>query len=1085
MRKWLLEDVKLAIKYVTLTSQRNFISTCLTKKICPRDIQNKAANLRTRNNKPDKVIEKNILKMRLKTANQEVTKTIKQWNKTTKQIETSQIDLPIKQTHRIIKSTEMDRIRHIEKKKKFNKVRWLLNEQQHRTKQVPNTYMDVILTDAALRELYGDQQINHQVYANIPVTKPMIELLKLPSGFRIYNSVDKHNMEVQTEITASTQRWSSTEHEQEPDESLEQRQTRLDNERDQTKIHTTNSIDFSRVRPTSLKHNKVLYLPTASNQRTETKIQDQKNETMDTVNKYISKQIETPTNLTREEAQGRKEILKGIKESGWMLYTTDKSGKLVLDTKDNFLKSMLPHYQGEPTVTIEEIDKAGEHLNNVSRALTRILNIGENIDKAKRCSDTLIVKQPTIPALEGMRKDHKTNYNMTEGPPLRPLLAANQAPNAPLSNILSIFLKGIGNELAQGTMTEAINSEEVCRNSADTNDQVQQNPNISTTQHQQTTQRVLASMDVVGLYPNITKLMAKQAVQQAISQSTLEMKSIDKEILVKYIALTSTRQEIHDVNLQNQVPVPNSRTSLNSWMKSPKTTQFSTYQPIENDQQLKSAMALALGDMVQQAMNNHYFKIGDNIYRQSDGSAIGSDLSGEVARIYMLLWDLMFKDKLQSLDLSRDLYVRYVDDILMSMIRISRGLKYDPSTNTLINDPDVNNNPVHEDQYTFNIIKDVANSIHPNIQMEVDTPSNHMDGKLPVLDLKMWLEDDNSISHTFYSKPVSSPYTILNRSAVSSSCKRSTIFQETIRRMKNVSPNQPWSVKVEILNKWMNTLRISGYNQAYRHNILKGAISRHLEMERMAESGVIARYRNKKEIIANKSMKKGRFNNTWFLGGKGNFASTIKVPQTPSSQLARDVSRNIQGHNIAGGRTKIIETAGKPNSSGMKKKDPFRKPGCPYRNNCSAENNTNCLQMNVTYQLDCQECNINPEGGSRSIYIGCTGKSLHNRTMEHLMKIRGGKQTNAMAKHMMTNHPELQPGERKITAKILKTSSTTMERFVDEALRLESGTNLANSKSEWGCGGLVRLEATRTQHPTGSQQSQSGDRQLGTTDIRG
>ena len=112
------------------------------------------------------------------------------------------------------------------------------------------------------------------------------------------------------------------------------------------------------------------------------------------------------------------------------------------------------------------------------------------------------------------------------------------------------------------------------------------------------------------------------------------------------------------------------------------------------------------------------------------------------------------------------------------------------------------------------------------------------------------------------------------------------------------------------------------------------------------------------------------------------------------------------------------------------------------------------------------------------MYIGCSGKSLHNRTMEHQVKIRGGNETNAMAKHMVANHPELQPGDRQITAKILKTSSTTMERFIDEALRLESGSNLANSKREWGCGGLVRLEATRTQQPIGSQQS--GDRQLGT-----
>ena len=68
-----------------------------------------------------------------------------------------------------------------------------------------------------------------------------------------------------------------------------------------------------------------------------------------------------------------------------------------------------------------------------------------------------------------------------------------------------------------------------------------------------------------------------------------------------------------------------------------------------------------------------------------------------------------------------------------------------------------------------------------------------------------------------------------------------------------------------------------------------------------------------------------------------------------------------------------------------------------------------------------------------------------------------------MAKHMLQNHPEVPPAERNFTAKILSCNRTTLSRFVDEALRLEKVPNLANSKREWGCGGLIRLQVTRTQ----------------------
>ena len=37
------------------------------------------------------------------------------------------------------------------------------------------------------------------------------------------------------------------------------------------------------------------------------------------------------------------------------------------------------------------------------------------------------------------------------------------------------------------------------------------------------------------------------------------------------------------------------------------------------------------------------------------------------------------------------------------------------------------------------MIKQVGNDIHPSIQLEVDYPSKHQDGKLPILALKVWV----------------------------------------------------------------------------------------------------------------------------------------------------------------------------------------------------------------------------------------------------------------------------------------------------------------------------------------------------------
>ena len=70
--------------------------------------------------------------------------------------------------------------------------------------------------------------------------------------------------------------------------------------------------------------------------------------------------------------------------------------------------------------------------------------------------------------------------------------------------------------------------------------------------------------------------------------------------------------------------------------------------------------------------------------------------------------------------------------------------------------------------------------------------SQNDSGRIPVLDLGIWIED-NTVRHTFFKKQVSNEYTILARTALSEGTKVNTIFMEAYRRVINCDTSSSWS----------------------------------------------------------------------------------------------------------------------------------------------------------------------------------------------------------------------------------------------------------------------------------------------------
>ena len=94
------------------------------------------------------------------------------------------------------------------------------------------------------------------------------------------------------------------------------------------------------------------------------------------------------------------------------------------------------------------------------------------------------------------------------------------------------------------------------------------------------------------------------------------------------------------------------------------------------------------------------------------------------------------------------------------------------------------------------------------------------------MDLEVWVEY-GKIYHQFYKKPMAGRKLVQSRSAFSTTKKRSILLEEGLRRLRNCSPELPWSNKAYFLNKFSSDMRYSGHNLSFRRTVLKKIVKRY------------------------------------------------------------------------------------------------------------------------------------------------------------------------------------------------------------------------------------------------------------------
>ena len=145
---------------------------------------------------------------------------------------------------------------------------------------------------------------------------------------------------------------------------------------------------------------------------------------------------------------------------------------------------------------------------------------------------------------------------------------------------------------------------------------------------------------------------------------------------------------------------------------------------------------------------------------------------------------------------------RYVDDMNTLLRALKPGVRFDAMEEKLVLVEEMIELDIgkEKDAITMEVFKDIANSVDDDIEVEADFPSNHEDGFMPILDMKMAMDNNNKVMYKFYKKPMANKYTMMANSAVSDRVKRSTMTNEALRRLFCCSDNLDLTIRVKIMD---------------------------------------------------------------------------------------------------------------------------------------------------------------------------------------------------------------------------------------------------------------------------------------------
>ena len=209
--------------------------------------------------------------------------------------------------------------------------------------------------------------------------------------------------------------------------------------------------------------------------------------------------------------------------------------------------------------------------------------------------------------------------------------------------------------------------------------------------------------------------------------------------------------------------------------------------------------------------------------------------------------------------------------------------------------------------------------------------------------------------------------------------------------MRNTKRELPWKLKAEIISKFSNSLRISGYNEKFRMEVIQSAVRGYEAQCDRADRGEVPLHRPRSFDQTERRKSKLMKPSSWYRPAD----TVLFCPPSPGGEL-RDIIQNVVTSEAAVLRmtVRVIETGGISLKQSLVRPD---LTGC-YWDDCwlceCGVKGASHTRSSAHYGGRCLECD---KLGKRASYDGDTGKSGYYRTKQHQKALENANLNNALA----------------------------------------------------------------------------------------
>ena len=204
---------------------------------------------------------------------------------------------------------------------------------------------------------------------------------------------------------------------------------------------------------------------------------------------------------------------------------------------------------------------------------------------------------------------------------------------------------------------------------------------------------------------------------------------------------------------------------------------------------------------------------------------------------------------------------------------------------------------------------------------------------------------------------------------------------------------------------------------------------------------------------------------------------------------------------MTGYRVRISETSGSQLCRLLPNTNPWSGVDCGssecYTCSQGGETLEDCKRRNVLYESVCTVCNVEIDNikkkdirNMNGVYVGETGRSIHERAKEHQQDAQTHKIESHMYKHWKIEHPELEE-QPKFKIKIVASFRDALSRQISESVRIDMrGENVLNSRTEYSRCTIPRLTIDKERWKTRKTEelkevNQEEDPKIDLVELRG